>query len=88
MAIYERYESERTPEEVSVERIRTRLRQAVTAMRQAVRDVNREVGEHGRQALASVVQSQGDDPNELKAAYDAVKDALAAVTGQQQPELP
>jgi len=88
MAIYERRQPQQTPEERSVERIRMRLGQAVMAMRQAVRDVRREVGRHGRQPLAQVVQAQGDSPAEMASAYDALKTALKSVTDEESAELP
>jgi len=57
-------------------------------MQQCVQVVNRQVAQHGRAALATVIQAQGDDPADLLTVYNAVKDALATVTGEDQPELP
>lgn len=88
MPVYEPRRVQKTEVEQAIQRVRASMHRAVRTMQQCVQVVNRQVAQHGRAALATVIQAQGDDPADLLTVYNAVKDALATVTGDDQPELP
>jgi cytochrome c-type biogenesis protein CcmH/NrfF len=82
MSIYETQQEEQSGQERAVERIRQRYAQALRAINQAVGDTNAAVARHGRSALSSVIQAQGDSAADMVAVFNALAACSATITGE------